>query len=74
MPSGAGDDTLHTPLPFFRLASDATGGNDTAIDLVFVLNKLQTTMAYTSADIISYTPILLNESAGCVCGGQVELE
>ncbi|KAI9441822.1 Metallo-dependent phosphatase-like protein [Lactarius indigo] len=76
---GVGDDTLHTPLPFFGSpafigSTPPAGGNDTAIDLVFVdfigsqvvqvLNKLQTAKVYTSADIKSYTPILLNEVLG----------
>ncbi|KAH9039790.1 Metallo-dependent phosphatase-like protein [Lactarius pseudohatsudake] len=76
---GVGDDTLHTPLPFFGSpafigSTPPAGSNDTAIDLVFVdfigsqvvqvLNKLQTAKTYTSADIQSYTPILLNEVLG----------
>ncbi|KAH8977055.1 Metallo-dependent phosphatase-like protein [Lactarius hatsudake] len=76
---GVGDDTLHTPLPFFGSpdfigSTPPAGSNDTAIDLVFVdfigsqvvqvLNKLQTAKTYTSADINSYTPILLNEVLG----------
>ncbi|KAH9174377.1 Metallo-dependent phosphatase-like protein [Lactarius sanguifluus] len=76
---GVGDDTLHTPLPFFGSpdfigSTPPAGSNDTAIDLVFVdfignqvvqvLNKLQTAKTYTSADIESYTPILLNEVLG----------
>ncbi|KAH9018806.1 Metallo-dependent phosphatase-like protein [Lactarius deliciosus] len=76
---GVGDDTLHTPLPFFRSpafigSTPPAGSNDTAIDLVFVdfigsqvvqvLNKLQTAKTYTSADIESYTSILLNGVLG----------
>ncbi|KAH9042283.1 5'-nucleotidase, partial [Lactarius hengduanensis] len=76
---GVGDDTLHTPLPFFRSpafigSTPPAGSNDTAIDLVFVdfiesqvvqvLNKLQTAKTYTSTDVKSYTPILLNEVLG----------
>ncbi|KAH9039804.1 Metallo-dependent phosphatase-like protein [Lactarius pseudohatsudake] len=76
---GVGDDTLHTPLPFFGSpafigSTPPAGSNDTAIDLVFVkfigsqvvqvLNKLQTAKTYTSADIKSYSPILLNEALG----------
>ncbi|KAH9023270.1 Metallo-dependent phosphatase-like protein [Lactarius hengduanensis] len=76
---GVGDDTLHTPLPFFGSpdfigSTPPAGSNDTAIDLVFVdfigsqvvevLNKLQTAKTYTSADIKSYTPTLLNEVLG----------
>ncbi|KAH9058231.1 Metallo-dependent phosphatase-like protein [Lactarius vividus] len=76
---GVGDDTLHTPLPFFGSpafigSTPPAGSSDTAIDLVFVdfigsqvvqvLNKLQTAKTYTSADISSYTTILLNEVLG----------
>jgi len=74
-----GDDTLHTPLPFFGSpdfigSTPPAGANDTAIDLVFVefigsqvvevLNGLQTAKTYTSADVQSYTPTLLNEVLG----------
>ncbi|KAH9039800.1 Metallo-dependent phosphatase-like protein [Lactarius pseudohatsudake] len=77
--TGVGDDTLHTPLPFFGSpafigSTPPAGSNDTAVDLVFVdfigsqvvqvLNKLQTAKTYTSADIKSYTSILLNEVLG----------
>jgi hypothetical protein len=74
-----GDDTLHTPLPFFG-SPDFFGStppavaNDTTIDLVFVdfigsqvlevLNGLQTAKTYTSADVFSYSPILLDEVLG----------
>ncbi|KAI9445631.1 Metallo-dependent phosphatase-like protein [Lactarius psammicola] len=76
---GVGDDTLHTPLPFFGSpgfigSTPPAGANDTAIDLVFVdfigsqvvsvLNRLQTARTYTSADVKSYTPTLLNEVLG----------
>ncbi|KAI0301752.1 Metallo-dependent phosphatase-like protein [Multifurca ochricompacta] len=76
---GIGDDTLHTPLPFFPSpgfisSTPPTGSVDTAIDLVFVdfiasevlkvLNGLQTTKTYTSSDVLSYTSILLNEVLG----------
>ncbi|KAF8260660.1 Metallo-dependent phosphatase-like protein, partial [Lactarius quietus] len=76
---GVGDDSLHTPLPFFDSpdfisSSPPPGGNDTAIDLVFVdfiesqvlevLNGLQTAKNYTSADVLSYSPILLDEVLG----------
>ncbi|KAH9042965.1 Metallo-dependent phosphatase-like protein [Lactarius deliciosus] len=82
---GVGDDTLHTPLPFFGSpdfigSTPPAGSNDTAIDLVFVdfigsqvvqvLNKLQTAKTYTSADITSYTPILLNEVLGVFAAAQ----
>ena len=74
-----GDDTLHTPLPFFDSpdfisSTPPAGGNDTTIDLVFVdfiesqllqvLNGLQTAKNYTSADVQSYSPILLDEAFG----------
>ncbi|KAH9020946.1 hypothetical protein EDB85DRAFT_2001969 [Lactarius pseudohatsudake] len=74
--AGVSDDTLHTPLPFFGSPAfigltPPAGSNDTAIDLVFVdfigsqvvqvPNGLQTAKTYTSADIKSYMPILLNE-------------
>ena len=74
-----GDDTLHTPLPFFDSpdfigSTPPAGTNDTTIDLVFVdfigsqvvevLNGLQTAKTYTSADVQSYSPILLDEVLG----------
>lgn len=70
---------MHTPLPFFESpdfisSTPPAGSNDTAIDLVFVdfigsqvvqvLNGLQTAKTYTSADVTSYTPILLNTVLG----------
>ncbi|KAI0253692.1 Metallo-dependent phosphatase-like protein [Lactifluus subvellereus] len=76
---GVGDDTLHTPLPFFSTpnfigSTPPTGNSDTAIDLVFdgfigslvlqVLNRLQTSKTYTRADVRTYTPILANEVLG----------
>jgi hypothetical protein len=74
-----GDDTLHTPLPFFRSpdyigSSPPTGSDDTTIDLVFVdfigslvvevLNGLQTLKNYTMVDVVPYTGTLLNEVLG----------
>jgi len=74
-----GDDTLHTPLPFFSppdyiSSSPPTGSDDTAIDLVFVdfigsrvvevLNSLQNAKNYTPEDVISYTGTLLSEVLG----------
>ena len=74
-----GDDTLHTPLPFYSTpgfigSTPPTGNSDTAIDLVFdgfigsevlqVLNRLQTSKTYTRADVERYTPIVLNEVLG----------
>jgi hypothetical protein len=70
---------MHTPLPFFRSpdlisSTPPAGANDTTIDLVFVdfvgsrvlevLNGLQTAKTYTSADVQSYSPILLDEVLG----------
>ncbi|EGO00572.1 hypothetical protein SERLA73DRAFT_166873 [Serpula lacrymans var. lacrymans S7.3] len=76
---GAGDDTLHTPLPYYSVP-DFIGSNnpnvtdDTPIDLVFVdfietqllgiLNGLQSGKNYTSADVDLYSPILSNEALG----------
>ena len=74
-----GDDTLHTPLPYFGSpdfisSTPPAGTNDTAIDLVFVqfvgsqvvevLNGLQTAKKYTIADVQSYSPIHLDEVLG----------
>ncbi|KAF9222392.1 hypothetical protein BS17DRAFT_783645 [Gyrodon lividus] len=76
---GAGDDTLHLPLPYYSVP-DYIGSNppnvtaDTPIDLVFVdfiasdvlgiLNGLQSEKNYTEADVSLYTPILANEVLG----------
>ncbi|KAH9981544.1 Metallo-dependent phosphatase-like protein [Russula compacta] len=76
---GEGDDTRHTPLPFFKTpdyisTAEPTGSDDTTIDLVFVkfiaegvlkaLNNLQKTREYTSADILLYSPVLSHEMLG----------
>lgn len=74
-----GDDTLHTPLPYFGspdfvASTPPAGGNDTTIDLVFVefignevvevLNGLQSDKKYTSADVAAYSDILLDGVLG----------
>ena len=76
---GAGDDTLHAPLPFYGspdfIASNPPNVTDeTPIDLVFVdfiedqllgvLNTVQSARNYTEADVQSYTPILANAVLG----------
>ncbi|KAI1791129.1 Metallo-dependent phosphatase-like protein [Ganoderma leucocontextum] len=77
---GIGDDTLHSPLPFFDvpdfIGTDAPAGvaDDAPIDLVFVdfiesqllqiLNGLQTAKTYTSADVQSYSDVLANAVLG----------
>jgi len=77
---GVGDDTLHTPLPYFGwppafiASTPPAGGNDKTIDLVFVdfigrevvevLNRLQSEKKYTSADVAKYSEILLDEMLG----------
>jgi len=76
---GVGDDTLHTPLPYFDSpefisSTPPAGGDDTEIDLVFVnfiggevlevLNGLQTARKYTSADVSAYSPVLLDTVLG----------
>ena len=75
-----GDDTLHTPLPFFA-SPDYIGSptptsqdDNAAIDLVFVdfieslvlnaLNALQTAKKYASGDVQSYTGVKMNEVLG----------
>ncbi|KAF9529781.1 Metallo-dependent phosphatase-like protein [Crepidotus variabilis] len=76
---GIGDDTLHTPLPYFS-SPPFVGSNppsvtdDTPIDLVFVdfiatqlvplLNKLQNTTTYTADDAKLYSPVLSSEVLG----------
>ncbi|PSS37383.1 hypothetical protein PHLCEN_2v773 [Hermanssonia centrifuga] len=77
--AGIGDDTLHSPLPFYDspdfIASNPPNvSNDTLIDLVFVdfiedqlleiLNAVQTGKTYTDADVSLYTPILANAALG----------
>ncbi|KZT22467.1 hypothetical protein NEOLEDRAFT_1137924 [Neolentinus lepideus HHB14362 ss-1] len=77
---GVGDDTYHTPLPYYS-TPDFIGSNAPAnvsdsdpIDLVFVdfiesqllgiLNTVQTVKNYTTADVFSYTPVLANAVLG----------
>lgn len=76
---GAGDDTLHTPLPYYSVPN-YVGSNppnvtsDTPIDLVFVdfiksnvlsiLNSVQSTTKYTSSDVALYTPTLADAVLG----------
>ncbi|KAH9935239.1 Metallo-dependent phosphatase-like protein [Epithele typhae] len=77
---GVGDDTLHTPLPFFVvpdfIGSDAPAdaSDSDPIDLVFVdfiedrvleiLNKLQKDKTYTTADVHQYSNLLSSEVLG----------
>jgi len=76
---GAGDDTLHAPLPYYStpnyIGSNPPSVSDvTPIDLVFVdfvesdvlkiLNAVQTSVNYTSADVASYTPTLADAVLG----------
>jgi hypothetical protein len=66
-------------LPFFSSpdyisSTPPTGNSDTAIDLVLdqfietevlqVLNRLQTSKNYTSADVETYSAVLQNEALG----------
>jgi len=76
---GIGDDILHSPLPFNK-APDFIGSippqvsAETPIDLVFVdfmetqllevLNSVQTTKNYTTADVQTYSPISTNQVFG----------
>ncbi|KAH7909661.1 Metallo-dependent phosphatase-like protein [Hygrophoropsis aurantiaca] len=76
---GAGDDTLHTALPYYDVP-DFIGSvppnvtDSTPIDLVFVdfietqllgiVNGLQTDMNYTSSDVQLYSNVLGNEALG----------
>ncbi|KAF8557876.1 hypothetical protein OG21DRAFT_1406257 [Imleria badia] len=76
---GAGDDTQHTPLPYYSVPN-YIGSNppnvtsDTPIDLVFVdfikntvlsiLNSVQSTTKYTSSDVSQYTPTLADAVLG----------
>ena len=76
---GIGDDTLHAPLPFNKVP-DFIGSippqvsTDAPIDLVFVdfietqllqiLNSIQTTKNYTTADVQTYSPLLTNQVFG----------
>jgi hypothetical protein len=74
-----GDDTLHTPLPYFGspafiASTPPAGGNDVTIDLVFVefigsevvqvLNGLQSDKKYSSADVATYSSVLLDTVLG----------
>ncbi|KAF8420578.1 Metallo-dependent phosphatase-like protein [Boletus edulis BED1] len=76
---GTGDDTLHIPLPYYSVpdyiasnSPNVTG--DTPIDLIFVdfiesevlgiLNSVQSTTNYTSADVSLYTPTLADAVLG----------
>ncbi|PIL33613.1 hypothetical protein GSI_04236 [Ganoderma sinense ZZ0214-1] len=77
---GVGDDTLHSPLPFFDvpdfIGTDAPAGvaDDATVDLVFVdfietqllqiLNGLQSAKTYTTADVQSYSSVLANAVLG----------
>ncbi|KAF7968586.1 hypothetical protein HWV62_30081 [Athelia sp. TMB] len=76
---GIGDDTLHAPLPYYSspdfIASTPPNVTDsTPIDLVFVdfietqllqiLNKVQTTKSYTSADVSTYSTVLADAALG----------
>jgi hypothetical protein len=76
---GVGDDTLHTPLPYFGspafiASTPPAGGNEVTIDLVFVefigsevvqvLNGLQSDKKYTSADVATYSSVLLDTVLG----------
>lgn len=76
---GAGDDTLHVPLPYYSVPSYIASNppnvtSDTAIDLVFVsfiestvlgiLNGVQNATNYTSADVSLYTPTLADAVLG----------
>ncbi|CAA7260475.1 unnamed protein product [Cyclocybe aegerita] len=76
---GVGDDTSHVPLPFHSVP-DFIGSvppavsDDTPIDLVFVdfietqflhvLNTVQKTKTYTTADVQAYSPVLANQALG----------
>lgn len=76
---GVGDDIPHTPLPFYSTpeyaASDPPAvSDDTLIDLVFdnffepqlltVLNGVQSNKNYTTADVATYSPTLINAMFG----------
>ncbi|KAG6859954.1 hypothetical protein C0995_001289, partial [Termitomyces sp. Mi166 len=76
---GAGDDTLHAPLPFFDVpdfisSNPPAVSDDTLIDLVFIdfiesqlikiLNTLQKDKVYTAADAVLYTSVLASEALG----------
>ncbi|KAI0039404.1 hypothetical protein FA95DRAFT_1585296 [Auriscalpium vulgare] len=76
---GVGDDTLHTPLPYYSVpdyigSQPPAVSNDTRIDLVFVnfiqddvletVNSLQSDKVYNSSDVQTYSPFLLDEVFG----------
>ncbi|KAI0767149.1 Metallo-dependent phosphatase-like protein [Fomes fomentarius] len=77
---GVGDDTIHSPLPFFSapdfIGTDAPSGldDDAPVDLVFVdfiqsdlltiLNTLQTDKTYAKADVLPYTDVLATAVLG----------
>ncbi|KAI6029162.1 Metallo-dependent phosphatase-like protein [Pisolithus microcarpus] len=76
---GAGDDTLHTAVPYYS-SPDYIGSaipnvtDDTPVDLVFinfivsdvieVLNTLQSAKNYTDSDASLYSPVLANQVLG----------
>ncbi|KAJ7512845.1 Metallo-dependent phosphatase-like protein [Mycena galericulata] len=76
---GVGDDTPHTPLPFFSspdfvASASPAVADDVPIDLVFVdfiedqviqvLNSVQAATVYTSADVFLYTDVLMSQALG----------
>ncbi|TFY74337.1 hypothetical protein EWM64_g9675 [Hericium alpestre] len=76
---GIGDDTMHSPLPFFSSPDFVSSKppnvtDDTPIDLVFidfiadqllqVLSSLGSGTNYTEADVLSYSPTLSNAVLG----------
>jgi hypothetical protein len=76
---GVGDDTAHAPMPYYDapdyIASAFPNVSaSTPIDLVFVdfiesgvvslLNKAQNATKYTTADVKTYSPLLINEVLG----------
>ncbi|KAI6041598.1 Metallo-dependent phosphatase-like protein [Pisolithus marmoratus] len=76
---GAGDDTLHTAVPYYS-SPDYIGSatpnvtDDTPIDLVFIdfvmsdvieiLNTLQSAKNYTDSDALLYSPVLASQVLG----------
>ncbi|KAG9312319.1 Metallo-dependent phosphatase-like protein [Chiua virens] len=82
---GAGDDTLHNPLPYYSIpdyiSSNPPNVTDaTPIDLVFVnfiesdvlsiLNRVQNATSYTSSDVSLYTPTLADAVLGLYAQAQ----
>ncbi|KAF5375570.1 hypothetical protein D9615_009214 [Tricholomella constricta] len=76
---GDGDDTPHTPLPYFPVPEYISSkppkvSDKTPVDLVFAniakkpiianLNLLQKVKVYTPLDAQKYSPVLLNEAIG----------